>query len=696
MTTLHKLFYPKSVAVAGVSPRTSNLAAMILRNLENWNYKGQVYGVNPVHQDPVKNVPVYASMQDIPGPVDLLVALSPARTVPGLLDQCAAKGTRFAIIETAGFSELNAQGAALGEEIKDKARAHNIRLVGPNCLGIINAEIGLCAPFSYILPYPAGNISILSQSGGVGLTLILGLHEHNLYSNKMVSMGNKYDLNECDYLEYLISDPGTEVIVLFLEGIVDGRRFAQLASRCPKPILAYKGNTTAAGQQRAKSHTASLANDDAVVSAAFEQAGVIRVHNLTDLITHARMFTQPRLRGNRLTVISPAGGYTVMAADEYSAAGFTFPQPGKKTLAAVQERVRAGVINIENPMDLGDAFSADNVLMAMDKSLAQSNVDGGIIMVQRRTPEHYIGPFKVMARNIAPDVQGLVERHAKPVVITLFALPHVAEDMRGDSNVPIFTSMGVTVRAMRDFLTFCTRKIQPVPLRKPPLPKAAKQILAAAPPGLMMLGKPAFDLLEAAGVPVSPCAEAATPAQAASAAADMGFPVAMKITSAAMSHKSDAGGVILGIDSRHAAAAAAGRLFDIMENHNAPGTVLVQKMAEPGGVECLVGARRDPTFGPVIVFGLGGVFVEVLRDTALRLAPVDQRQARAMIRSIAGLPLLQGARGRIPVNKPALEKVVAAVSRLAAASDRILELDINPLMVSHKGCLAVDARIGLD
>ncbi len=692
MADLHKLFYPGSVAVAGVSPRTSNLAAMIVRNLESWNFRGAVYGINPVRQEPVGAVPVYATMQDIPGPVDLLIVLSPARTVPDLLDQCAAKGTPFAIIETAGFSELNAQGAALGQEIQEKASAHGIRLVGPNCLGVINAEIGLCAPFSFILPYPAGNVSIISQSGGVGLTLILGLHEHNLFANKMVSMGNKYDLNECDYLEYLMQDPGTEVIAMFLESMADGRRFAQLASRCPKPILVYKGNTTPAGRQRAKSHTASLAGDDAVADAAFAQFGVTRVRNINDLITHARMFTQPRLRGNRITVISPAGGFTVMAADEYSEAGFTFPQPDAKTLAAVRERVRAGVINIENPMDMGDAFSADNVLMAMDKSLAQDTVDGGVIMMQRRTPDHYVGPFKVMARNIAPDVQGLIERHGKPVAITLFALPRVAEDMRGDTTVPVFTQMGATVRAMGDYLRFCTRAVKPLPVKTPSLPGPAARILKAAAPGLL-IGKQAFELLNAAGISSQPCAEATDPEQAAHEAARIGFPAALKITSRAMSHKSDAGGVILDIKSPEQALTAAKQLFEIMDRHNAPGTVLVQKMAEPEGVECLIGARRDPSFGPVVVFGLGGVFVEVLRDTVLRLAPLDRTQARAMILGIAGLPLLTGARGRRPVDMRALESALVSVSRLAAAAPRILEMDLNPMFASAQGCTAADCRI---
>ena len=633
MNNLHKLFYPESVAVAGVSPRPDNLASMILRNLENWKFQGATYGVNPVRQEPVNGFQVFPTLTDIPGPVDVLTILSPARTVPDLLDQCAEKGTRFAIVETAGFSELNGAGAQLGEIIREKAREHGIGLVGPNCLGIINAEIGLCSPFSYILPFPCGNISVLSQSGGVGLALILGLHEHNLYANKMVSMGNKYGLHESDYLEYLVQDPGTDVIVMFLEGIVDGRRFAQAASRSPKPIIVYKGNVTAAGQQRASSHTAALANNDAVVDAALKQAGVVRVKNLTDLIHYARMFTQPKFRGNRITVISPAGGYTVVAADECSAAGFTFPQPGEKTMAAVQARVRAGVINIENPMDLGDAFSAETVLLALEHSLDQPDVDGALVMIQRRTKDHYVGPFQVMAHNIVPDVQELVTRKNKPVAVNLFALPSVSEEVRGEATIPVYTSMDVTVRAMGAFLKYCTAQAQRLP-------------------------------------------------------------VAMKITSADLSHKSDVGGVILNILTLKAVEQAARNLFRIMKKARAEGAVLVQKMS-PAGVECLVGARNDPAFGPVIVFGLGGVFVEVLRDTALRMAPVNRAQAWDMIHSISGAPLLLGARGRAPIHMASLEKTIVDVSRLMAAADLIEELDINPLIATESGCIAVDARIGL-
>ena len=695
VSDLHKLFYPESVAVSGVSHKPDNMASMIVMNLVHWCFKGRVYGLNPTRKGRVHSKRIYRTLEDIEDDIDVVVALSPARTIPDLLDQCAEKGVKFIILESGGFSEYDEAGAKLGETIKAKAREYGIRFTGPNGLGVINADNRFVTPFPFLEPFQCGNVSVVAQSGGVGLSIIHGLREHNMTFNKFVSMGNKYDLDESDYLEYLAQDPGTEVIVMFLESIRQGRRFMKIAAACDKPIIVYKAGVTEAGRTRAQSHTASLANDDAVVDAALRQAGVIRVHNINDLVHFARMFTQPAMEGNRLVAISPAGGFTVISADELSAGGFTFPPLGEKTLKLVHSQLRAGVVRVENPMDLGDAFASDTVLMALEQALMQDNVDGGVLVMPRRKDSCYIGPFAVMLRNIIPEIQTLVRKVNKPVVSVIYAMPEQVVQSREDVTIPVYPSMDITVRAFAAFRDFCARSKNPPKApsgTKPRLPDKAKKILAKTKSG-MLVGKPAFDLLAAMGVPVPACTEAAEAKQAADAAARMGGPVAMKISSGELSHKSDAGGVILNVEGR-AARTAANSLADVIEKHKVQGKILVQKMAAPG-VELIVGARRDPSFGPVVLVGMGGVFVEVMRDTVLRVAPVNKKQAEDMLHGLAGSALLTGARGRKPVDLKAVAAVITAVAGLMAADDRIAELDINPLIAAPDGCTAVDVRIGI-
>lgn len=694
MSDLHTLFYPKSVVVAGVSEKPDNMAAMIVRNFIHWGYRGKVYGYNPTAGGSVHGVKIYKSLDGIRGNIDLVVALSPARTLPSLVDECGARGVRFMIIESGGFSEFDESGARLGDVVTQKARRHGIRFTGPNGLGIVNAGHRMCTPFSSIEPFACGRVSVVAQSGGVGQALMVGLAEHNLTANKMISMGNKYDLDESDYLEYLIGDPGTDVILMFIESILRGRHFVELASRSEKPILMYKAGVTEEGRTRARSHTASLANDDAVVSAALAQAGVIRVRNISDLIHSAALFLQPRLKGNRLAAVSPAGGLTVVAADEGTRAGFAFPPLDKSTEAAIRERLRAGVIKISNPIDLGDAFSSDSIVMSLDKAVAQSNVDAGLLVAPRRDPASYIGAFSVLQRNVIPDVEKIIAKRKKPVVCVVYGPPAVVMDARNGSRVPVYDSLDIAFRALAAYRDFCTRDAAKVSSnRKPPLPAIAREILVRNKNEDMLAGADAFALMASLGVRVPAAEEADTPKQAVATARRIGYPVAMKIASPALSHKTDVGGVALNVNNDRTASQTAAALLDILKKHKAPGRILVQKMAEPG-VELIVGARRDPSFGPVVVFGMGGVLVEVLRDTALRLAPVNRADALRMIDSIAGGALLRGVRGAKPADRNAIARAIVAVSRLIAAADNIAELDINPLIATPTGCVAVDVRVG--
>lgn len=689
---LRTLFYPNSIAIFGLSDNENNLGRMILDNLQRWNYHGNVCGVNPKGGTALGRT-VYPTLAEVPHPVDLAVIITPARIVPSVFDQCAAGGIKHAIIETAGFSEYDDKGAAFADEVRAKATAAGIRFVGPNGIGIINAAHNVCLPFIHLSPWKSGKVSLIAQSGGVGLTILGWLIEHRMMPGKFVSIGNKYSLDETDYLEYLGGDPDTDIILMLLESLDRGARFVEVASRISKPILLMKTNITEAGAKRAMSHTAALANDDAVLDAALRDAGVVRVRRLYELVTYARMFSQPRIRGNRLGVISPAGGFTVLAADLAEKHGFEMPPFSRATIDAIRSRLRAGVINLDNPMDLGDALTSDNILLAVKQALSEENLDAVFIVYGRRPTALYYGAFEAYKRNIIPDASPLAAEYGKPLVFASPSVSQVTIEIRDDVDIPVYAQVEEAVEALAAYRDYC---LQP-PRKRPdaaPLSAEAEMWFRESPAG-PALGARAFRLLDAAGIPTAAAEEVSDADAAARAATRMGYPVALKISSEQFLHKSDAGGVRLGIGNEGELRKVFGELRTIIDGAGARGEILVQRMAAPGGTEMILGMRRDPHFGPILLAGLGGVFVEVFRDSSLRCAPVTEEQAVEMLDELRGSALLRGARGRPPLDIAAVARAAAKLSQLAAASPRMMELDINPLLVypEGQGCVAVDARV---
>jgi acetate---CoA ligase (ADP-forming) len=690
---LDKLFYPDSVAVVGASENKENMASMIVANLINWNYPGPVFAVNP-KGGKAFGKEIYPSLMDIPEPVDLVAVLAPARTIPDLLDQAHEKGIHYMCIETAGFSELNEEGRVLGELLKSKALEYDIKFVGPNGLGVINAERGLYLPFSFMLPWEPGPISVIAQSGGVGLAILNGIQEHNLTANKFVSLGNKYCLDEVDFLRYFIADEGTKIILIYLEGVTRGREFIETAAASPKPILLFKANTTRSGAERAQSHTAALANDDRVLDAAVKHAGITRVRSLEHLIHFATTFLQPPIKGKNLSIVSPAGGMTVIAADEAEENGFAFPPLSAATEDAIKQRLRSSVIRLGNPIDLGDGFSTDTQMLAMDMTLGQDDIDAAMFMSTRRQASVYRGAFKSMLRNPVPDLGELVKKHGKPVITVFSSSPELIKEYRGDSKVPIYNSTVTAIGALAAYRDYCTRK-------KPALfddvveaaPEKAVGLAGKMKPGLVA-GAAAFDALKAAGLPVVPFRETADEDQALEASEKMGYPVAMKLVSSDIVHKTESGALRLNLKSEKEARAAFRQLQKILDDKGIRGKVLVQKMAG-AGVEAIIGSRRDPQFGQVLMFGLGGIFVEILKDVVFHLAPVNRGEALEMIGSIKAAALLRGARGAAVADVDALADAIVSVGRLIASCPQIGELDINPIVVFEKGlgCAVVDARL---
>jgi len=444
---MRKLFYPDSVAVVGASAAENNFGRNIVQNLITWEFKGDIYPVNPRGEE-VLGLKAYTSVEEIPGKVDLVVAFVPARVVPEVMEQSARKGVTRMAIPSGGFSEYGEKGDELTCQVRDLADGFGIRFVGPNCLTIINAENGLCLPFLTTQKRRLGRISIISQSGGVGLSLIMFLDNVSRGFNKFVSVGNKVSLDELDFLEYLGQDPGTGVICMFLESVVRGNRFLEVASKLEKPLIMYKANTTVVGAATAASHTAALANDDAVLEGMVNQAGIIRVDAIKKLMDMASAFELPPMRGNRIAVVSQAGGYSVLTADEAYRRGFEFPVLSSDMLDDFREHVTADVIKLGNPLDLGDIHSGDAILYAIDRVMAQENVDGVVAVLLRRADSKYEGAYSRLSREIYGDIGDIIRKRDKPLALALITQCHYLRHVQSRMDYPIFEFPEEAVEAL--------------------------------------------------------------------------------------------------------------------------------------------------------------------------------------------------------------------------------------------------------
>ncbi|HOO56282.1 MAG TPA: acetate--CoA ligase family protein [bacterium] len=690
---MDRLFYPDSVAVVGVSERSTNLGRTVVSNMLKWKFKGSIYCVGP-GGGTVFGHTIYSSLKNVPGDIDVAVILSPAGTVPDIIDQAAEKGIEYLSIETAGFSELSGDGRRLGRVITEKASEYGIKFVGPNGLGIINAENGVYFPFSFVSPWEPGPVSIMAQSGGVGLSVLVALQTHNIAANKFISMGNKYSLDEVDYLKYLIDDRATKIILAYLEGISRGREFVETASKSKKPIILFKSNTTNAGAERALSHTAALANDEAILDAAVKQAGIVKVNSIEDLIDYCITFLQPEMKGRNVSIISPAGGFVVISADAAEKKGFRFPPLARETEEAIIEKLRAGVIKISNPLDLGDGLATDTQLLAVDKMLSQSDVDGMFYFTTRRPAGDYQGALKTLIRNPVPEIEKLVNKHNKPVSCALISTPEVVTEFRNDAKIPVYGSIELAVRSMAAYRDYCMKSGR-MEIKRSEGIRDINQIALGCEQGIIT-GKKAFEMISLSGIPVADYGEAADIGEAVSIAERIGYPVALKVVSKELVHKSDAGGVKLNITSESRLEKEFAGL-KLLADSCADSRILVQKMAEKG-IEIIIGGKRDPAFGPVVMLGTGGVFVEVFRDIVFNLAPLTRESAMRMIDSLSGKRLLEGYRGAPQADINALADAVVAAGELAVSSPRIKGFDINPLIIKEKGkgCIAVDARFIMD
>ncbi len=686
---------PASVAIIGASRRPGSVGAAVLENLVGSGFKGALHVVHP-DADQVHGIPAQRSIADVPGPVDLAVIAVPGGVVAQVARECGAAGVRALVVLSAGFAEVGGEGSARQAELVDACRTFGMRLVGPNCLGVIDTGAGLDATFGPQVPEP-GRIAFASQSGAFGILAIAEAAQRGLGLSSFASMGNKADLSGNDFLRYWEQDPHTDVILLYLESFGNPRRFGRIARdvAARKPIVAVKSGRSAAGARAASSHTgALLAASDVTVDALFAHAGVIRTDTVGEQLDVAALLaSQPLPRGSRVAIVTNAGGPGIACADACADAGLRV----EPLSAAVQRDLRSALsaqAATGNPVDVIASASAEDFRRTIERLADTDEVDAIIAI--------FIPPLITRARDVATaisDAAPFAAEHGTPLLAIFMAATDAERTALGaGGSVPVYGTPEEAARALGHAARYAAwrrRDADPPPYLTAIDADAVGALLAGALArgGGWLEPEEVEAALAAYGIPLVESRQVATPAEAGRAAAELGGPVAVKGVAAGLVHKSDAGGVVLGVVGKAAAARAARRIAAaVRAAGHEPEGFLVQRMA-PDGAELLVGIVGDPDFGPVIACGAGGRNVELLGDVAVRLAPLGRRDASELLHSLRTFPLLDGYRGLPRADVAAVEDVLLRVSALAAAHPEIAELDCNPLQAGPGGAVVLDARI---
>jgi acyl-CoA synthetase (NDP forming) len=687
---MDQLFNPKSVVVIGVSENPNNLARIIVQNLFEFQFHGEILLIGQ-KEGTLFGRGICTSMEDLKEGIDVAVILTPAQTVPGILESCGRKKIRWAIIESGGFSEYSEEGAKLEKEVLRIAKKWGMRIVGPNGIGINNFENGFVVAFPPLnrKAIRKGKVSLLVQSGGVSLTYLNLLSSASVGISKIVSMGNKLDLNEIDYLQYFIQDPQTEIIGIYLESIRRGRDLLEIARSTSKPIILHKANIGEASREIAKLHTAALANDDKIVDTALKQADIVRAKDFRSFINAVKVFSLPPMRGNDLVILSRSGGIAIVAADSAERYGFRLLPMKKSFQDRIHSYFRAKVIQPTNPLDLGDLFDFDLYTKILEHVLRIKAVDGMIFQ------HAAVGEEMQPSRKLIHAAKELSLRYQKPVAFCYLTEEEELAYIKRAFDYPIFIEPEDALSALaisREH--YRKRKI----LReKPPFYSVdrshVKHLLQKTKKEKRDLLLPeAFEVLQAYGIPVADYQVVHQKEDLKKALNQIKGSVALKVISPEISHKSDVGGVVLNIHDL----SEAEKGYDKMNRLDKRGFsgVLVQKMISDGK-EVILGAKRDPSFGPVILFGLGGIYVEVFKESSLRVAPINRLEAEEMISELKAASILKGIRGEQPLDRETLVENLLRLSQLMMDFPEIEGIDINPVKVLEKGAIAVDARIVL-
>ncbi|MDD3725760.1 MAG: acetate--CoA ligase [Candidatus Ratteibacteria bacterium] len=692
---LKRFFTPESVAVIGASKHPGKLGFKILKNVIDGGYKGKIYPINPSAEEEILNLKTYKTISEVPTPPDLAIIVIPAKLVPDVAEDCGKKGVKGLIVISAGFKEAGEDGKQREEALKEIVKKYHMRMIGPNCLGIIDVINNLNASFAFDMP-TKGKISFITQSGALGTAVLDWAAKEDIGLSKFVSFGNMADVSETDLIEEFGEDPDTRVILLYMEGLQNGRKFIETARKVAmkKPIIMVKAGKSTAGRKAVSSHTGSLAGSDNAYNAALKQAGVIRANSVQELFDYAMAFSsQPVPQGRRVAIVTNAGGPAVMATDAVEVEGLYHAVISERTKASLREFLSPAA-NVNNPVDiLGDAL-ADTYGKAMELVLSEDNVDAIVAIL---TPQ-VITQIPESAEKISETTKG----HKKPVVASFMGGKRMEEGIKvlmknGIPNYPFPERAVSSIRAMVNYKEWNEKKKGDLPALKIHKDRVQKIIINIKDAERKTAGDiEGREILSSYGIKVVESFIAKNISECKNYFKKVRGPVVMKLVSPDILHKTEAGGVKVGIDSIKAAETAFKEIIEAARRYKKDAViegVQIQPLIA-GGTEVIVGVNKDPQFGHLLMFGLGGIYVEILKDVSFRVIPITDVDAEEMIGEIKTVRMLKGFRNIPERDINAVKDVLLRVSQLCVDFPEIEEMDINPLMVLEKGkgAIAVDVR----
>jgi len=689
---LDKLFKPGSVAIIGASTKELSIGNRIIKNLVDFGFNGSIYPINP-KADEVRGIKAYGSILDVPGNIDLAHIVIPNKYVPFAIEDCGKKGVKFVIINTAGFKEVGGEGVKLEELVVEKAREHGIRVFGPNCQGIINSDPDVRAYCNFTFTKPeVGNISVVAQSGGVGEVINQRFSELGIGVSMYASNGNACDISIPEIIRYWGDDEKTRVIVVYVEGLSDPKKFLEVASNVSarKPILGMKAGRTEEGAKAASSHTGGLAKKEIATELLFKKAGIVTFRDEEELCQAAIAFAcQPIPKGNRVGLITNTGGPAIIATDELVEAELEIPPLSEKAAEILNDKLYSAA-SVSNPIDVLATAGAQHFRAAMDVLMDEEQIDSLYI--------NFVTPFFVDTESIAKEIAEVNMERRKPIVCNLMTDKRQwTETLRilKDGGVPCYSFPEMAARALislNRYNEICSREIGEVEIfddvNRPEAEEIIREAKAANRESLS--AGEVNELLSAYRIPVAEWRVATDADGAVEAASEIGFPVAIKVDTETIEHKSDVGGVAVDLNDSDTTRAAVVDMEKRLAVENP--RFFVQKYL-PGGREIIIGAKSEEKLGHLIMFGIGGIHVELLKDVAFGVTPITAYEAKDMLSSIRSYPLLDGFRGEQGVDKEKLVNILQRVSQLVTDLPMIREMDLNPIIAYEDRVCVVDARI---
>ncbi|MBW1766295.1 MAG: acetate--CoA ligase family protein [Deltaproteobacteria bacterium] len=694
---MKNFFYPNSIAVAGASSTKDKLANFVISNLVEVGYPGEVFAIGS-DRGKIFGKPIFISIKDMPKPVDLLVIVVPSRFVPGLLTDAGEAGIKRVVIITAGFNESGDHGDRLAGQLKGIASRYSIRFIGPNCQGVTCASSRTCVPFS---PFSKehvknGGVSIITQSGSIGWIGTSGLSHEIDGISKVASIGNKLDVDELELLEYFIADKETKMIVLYLESFSDGRKLFEIAGHSKKPIIVLKSNISGEESELALSHTVALASDDRMVGTALAQAGILRAFTFKEVIDMCKALSLPVTKGNNFAVLASSGGMAIIGGDTIIRENLVLKQFPDGLIQRIRKFGNWDLHKITNPLDIGGIFKSSSILDIVDTILSFDEIDGAVLSVFKTGPPMY----ELETSEVIDRVENISKKHLKPIAMNIVSDPCFITEIKKDIAFPIFDTMEDSVRALSNqwkYQKMVGRARSPYQNMDAQRIKANKTFSTAKENQAYYNDLPAMELAKAYGIACEIPVIAADPDEAKLKAAKIGYPLVMKICSPDISHKTDVGGVKVNIKNETELEKAFIEIMDEVKRIAGSARihgVLLQKMIS-GGMELIFGGKYDHDFGPVIMFGMGGIFVEAFEDVSFRLAPICREEAHEMIEEVRGYSLLQGIRGKKPFDISSLADALERFSILLSDFPEITEMDLNPVKIFNdgRGLIVLDGRL---